>query len=78
MSQTRPSIAEILEECNREREVERTEKLAHIGEHVCRPRRLFRFSGLHAEVVCETCEEPMRETSVLSKINKKQLTRRKS
>lgn len=74
MSKTRPSIAEILEMCERVGEAERTlkraAKLERIGEHICRPVRRRKFSGELIE--CETCGEPMRETSVL-----KQIARRK-
>lgn len=62
------SITKLLEEFEAQRERERAARLAATGEHVCRLRRLFRFSGLHAEVACETCGEPMRETSVLEEI----------
>jgi len=60
----RASIAEILEQCRLESEAERTQELARIGEHVCRPVRVVKFSGVL--VRCEVCRKPMRETSVLT------------
>jgi formylmethanofuran dehydrogenase subunit E len=69
---SRTSIAEILEQIEREREAERTLELAQIGEHTCRPVRRY-----PNRVVCETCGEPMRETSVLRQIARKQVARRK-
>ena len=68
----RPTIDEILEECRRERDAERVLELvqlkARIGEHVCRPRRVGRFSG--SSIVCEVCRERMRENNVLNQIKR--------
>lgn len=71
MSKTKPSIAEILDECCREDEAERVLELACIGEHVCRPVRRRKFSG--ESIVCEICGEPMRERNVLKQIARRKL-----
>ena len=61
-------IAKLLEEIEAESERERAAKLAEIGEHVCRPRRVVKLSGSWVE--CETCGEPMMETNVLRMITR--------
>lgn len=67
----RPTIEEILEECRREHDAERALELARIGEHVCRPRRVARLTD--ESIVCETCGERMRETSVLEQVTRRRL-----